>query len=125
MQGDERRFSWHPSYTGKTLGQVRAELLRDLEHDQRAYALAMSAPDEQESAILIRVVELERRWGPYHMDWATAETGPLVDRIAEFAWQREERRELFPFHAPRTTDTQPTDQGAQETRAPWWAFWRR
>ena len=125
MQGDERRFSWHPTYAGKTVDHVRAELLRDLEHDQRSYTLAMSAPDEQESAILVRVVELERRWGVFHMDWATAEPGPLVDRIVDFEWRREERQELVPFHEPRPAAAKPTSQGDPQSRPPWWAFWRR
>lgn len=125
MQEDDRRFSWHPAHAGKSLAEVRRELERDLEHDQRAYALAMSAPDEQEAAILTRVVELERRWGIYHMDWATAVPGPLAERIAEFEWLREERREMLPFHAPPAPSHRTNQPGDDGHERPWWAFWRR
>ena len=125
MQADERRFTWHPVHAGRSLDEVRHELERDLMHDQRAYALAMSAPDEQEAAILTRVVELERRWGIYHMDWATAESGPLADRIAEFEWHREERQEMIPFHAPPSPSRSTQPAGEEGAERPWWAFWRR
>jgi hypothetical protein len=126
VQSDSRRFQWHPEYASKTVAEVRAAILGDLEADQRAYQLTMSAPDEQEAAILTRVLELERRWGVFDMDWYAADAASLADRIVEFEWQREERRALFPFNELLASGANAC-AGTPDTglERPWWAFWSR
>ncbi|CAA9552545.1 MAG: hypothetical protein AVDCRST_MAG33-1005, partial [uncultured Thermomicrobiales bacterium] len=53
---DQSRFVWHPQYRGQTVAEVRAALLDDLRSDQRAYAITIDGPAENESDILVRVV---------------------------------------------------------------------
>ena len=91
------RFEWHPRYRGKTVAEVRDELRADLGRDQRAYALAMEGAERDENAVLATVVELEKKWGPFDLDWSTADPTALADRIAAFELERDRRRELFPF----------------------------
>ena len=130
---DEYRFAWHPQYRGQTAAEVRGRLLDDLRSDQRAYAITIDGPDENESEILVRVVGLEKKWGPYALDWATADPASIVDRAVDFERERDARRELFPYaeyrerHAPATrpTSTNPITGGDEPAAAPWWAFWRR
>ena len=126
------RFVWHPQYQGQTVAEVRARLLDDLRQDQRAYAITIDGPDENESEILVRVVGLEKKWGPYALDWATADPAAIADRAVAFERERDARRELFPYaeyrdrHAPvaRSAPAAGT-AGDDEPAAPWWAFWRR
>ncbi|HEV2527122.1 MAG TPA: hypothetical protein VGT61_01555 [Thermomicrobiales bacterium] len=131
---DDDRFEWHPQYQGQTVGEVRTALIDELRGDQRSYALTIDGPDENEQAIFVRVVGLERRWGPYAMDWASADTATLAERALAHEWARERRRELFPYSELRDRDRSAapaapaTSEGgggdAGEDR-PWWAFWRR
>lgn len=121
--GDER-FAWHPEYQGKTKQQLRDELQGEIASDQRQYALALEAADQRENDVLKSVIGLERRWGPYDMGWAEADSGDLADRITAFEWAREERRQLFPYAEYRETVT-PVSTAATGDEAPWWAFWRR
>lgn len=134
QQPDASRFAWHPQYRGQTVEEVRAILLEDLRLDQRSYAITMNGPDENESEILVRVVGLEKKWGPYAMDWATAEPATVADRVIDFEREREARRELFPYAEYRDrhanlTSSAATGSGAaandEPSGAPWWAFWRR
>jgi hypothetical protein len=130
---DEFRFAWHPQYRGQTTAEVRAHLMDDLRLDQRSYAITMDGPDENESEILVRVVGLEKKWGPYALDWATADPATIVDRAVAFERERDARRELFPYaeyrdrHAPvaRTAPAASADGDDVPSAAPWWAFWRR
>jgi hypothetical protein len=91
------RFEWHPTYRGKTVAEVRDEVKIEVGRDQRSYALAMGGADRDENAVLATVVELEKKWGPFDLDWSTAEPAALADRIVAFELDRERQRELFPF----------------------------
>ena len=129
---DTTRFDWHPQYRGRTVGEVRAELTDELRSDQKSYALAIDGPEENEGQILVRVVGLERRWGPYAMDWAGADIATVVDRAVAFEVARDRARELFPYGryrdalAPtRSAVGAGTASGSAGATAPWWAFWRR
>ncbi len=128
---DDDRFTWHPQYQGQTVGEVRTALVDELRGDQRSYALAIDGPDENEQDIFVRVVGLERRWGPYAMDWATADTVTIADRALSHEWAREGRRELFPYSELRDRDRSVApaaagDGGGESSEdRPWWAFWRR
>ena len=134
QQPDASRFAWHPQYRGQTTDEVRAILLEDLRLDQRSYAITMDGPDENESEILVRVVGLEKKWGPYALDWATAEPVTVVDRVMDFEREREDRQELFPYAQYRDrhanlNSSAPSGSGSaildEPSGAPWWAFWRR
>ncbi len=106
------RFEWHPSYRGRTLGQVRDEVRNELARDQRQLALSLEGADRDENAVLASVVTLEKKWGRFDMDWAEADPDALADRIAAFELERERRRELFPF---RPTPAAPTAAPAPAT----------
>jgi hypothetical protein len=95
------RFGWHPTYRGRTLAEVRAEIGQELARDQRAYRLVLEGAEKEENAALAGILDLERKWGAYDLDWAEADAAPLADRIAAFELERDRRRELFPFAAYR------------------------
>lgn len=127
-EAGERRFDWHPTYRGQTFAEVTSVVREDLASDQRAYSLAMSGPDEQETAILVRIVPLERKWGIFAMDWATQDAAELAERVASFEWEREQRREMIPyggFLQPVGASSAGADTLGDEPPAPWWMFWRR
>jgi hypothetical protein len=118
------RFAWHPTYQGRTLRQVRDALRTDLSRDQRAYSLAMEGAEEHEQQVLASVIEMEKKWSPYDFGWAEADPAELAERIAAFEWEREQRRELFPFDEVRTARAAELAPPVEPSR-PWWAFWRR
>jgi hypothetical protein len=120
-QGIAPRFIWHPDYAGRLLLDVREELVREIEADQRAYALAMEAAESREDDALASVLRLEKRWSPYDLNWAEAEPGQLADRILEWEWQREQRHELFPFSEMREPVPQRSVPPAQAS----WLDWLR
>jgi hypothetical protein len=120
-QGIAPRFVWHPDYAGRLLLDVREELVREIEADQRAYALAMEAAESREDDALASVLRLEKRWSPYDLNWAEAEPGQLADRILEWEWQREQRHELFPFSEMRDPVPQRSVPPAQAS----WLDWLR
>jgi hypothetical protein len=120
-QGIAPRFTWHPDYAGRLLLDVREELVREIEADQRAYALAMEAAESREDDALASVLRLEKRWSPYDLNWAEAEPGQLADRILEWEWQREQRHELFPFSEMR----EPVPQQAVPPTQASWLDWLR
>ena len=131
---DQSRFTWHPQYRGQTVAEVRAALLDDLRSDQRAYAITIDGPAENESEILVRVVGLEKKWGPYALDWATADPAAIVDRAVAFERERDARQELFRYAEYRDRNAPARSSGAaagsrsdagEASDAPWWAFWRR
>jgi hypothetical protein len=117
-QGNASRFTWHPHYRDRTVADVRAELLSDLEHDQRVFALAMDGAEEHEHDVLATVMQLDKRWGPFNLDWATAEPEALVASIVAFEKARDDRRELFGYDTFRP----PVDesQGSGSAPRPWW-----
>ena len=127
--GDER-FTWHPEYAGRTVGEVAASLREELGRDQRAYALVLEGAEEREDAALAAVIDLERRWGAYDFGWAETDPQVLAERIAAFEWERESRRELFPFEdfrrsAPSPVPAPSSPPTRDESSRPWWAFWRK
>ena len=95
--GAADRFEWHPRYGGRTVRDVHQELKNEIERDQRAYGLVIEAAERDEKATLVTVIELERKWGAVDMDWATANSTELADRVVAFEQERERRRELFPY----------------------------
>lgn len=119
--GIAARFTWHPQYAGRLVLDVREELAREIEADQRAYGLAMEAAEAREDDVLASVLRLERKWGPYDLNWAEADPGQLADRIVQWEWERERRQELFPFSEVREqaplTDVPPAQQS--------WLDWLR
>lgn len=90
------RFAWHPRYKGKTAAEVRREIEQELGTDQRAYGLVLEGADRQENAALASVIELERKWGGFDMNWAEADPTDLAGRIAAFEQTRDQRREMIP-----------------------------
>ena len=121
-QGIAARFTWHPEYAGRLLHDVREELVREVSADQRAYALAMDAAEAREDDALASVLRLEKRWSPYDLNWAESDPGELADRILEWEWQREQRRELFPFSEMRGSS--PTGE-VPPAQASWLSWLRR
>jgi hypothetical protein len=92
------RFAWHPEYRGRTVAEVRDGIRADLAHDQRAYHLAMEGAEQQEQAALASVIDLEKRWGAFNLDWAEADPDALADGVVAFELERERRQELFSYH---------------------------
>ena len=97
------KFEWHPRYGGRTVREVRNELRHEIERDQRAYGLVLEAADRDENATLATVIELERKWGTFDMDWATASAAELAETVVSFELERERRRELFPHGEHRAS----------------------
>jgi hypothetical protein len=107
------RFTWHPQYAGRTVFDVRQELVNEISADQRALTLTLDAAEAREDDALESVLRLERKWSPYDLNWAESDPGELADRILAWEWQRERRHELFPYsemrdsHAPATSAPAP------------------
>ncbi len=91
------RFTWHPNYRGQTVDGARNSIRADLAHDQRAYHLAMEGAEHQEQATLASVIDLEKRWGTFNLDWAEADVDVLTDEVLAFERERERRQELFAY----------------------------
>ncbi|HEV2108919.1 MAG TPA: hypothetical protein VGR16_11700 [Thermomicrobiales bacterium] len=121
---ERERFVWHPEYRGQTRQQVQDHLRSEIASDQRAYSLALEAADERENDVLQSVITLEKRWGDYDMGWAETDPADLAERVAAFEWEREQRREIFPYTEYRDTISPPAT-GTAAAGDPWWAFWRR
>lgn len=94
-------FSWHPDYAGRSAADVRAVIEADLRSDQRAYALALSGAEEHENDALQSTIALDRKWGPYDLDWAETDPAALAGRIVAFEQERDRRREMIPYTAWR------------------------
>ena len=94
---DPDRFAWHPRYRGRSLAEARAEIERELTSDQRAYGLALEGAERHENAALASVIELERKWGPFDLDWAESDPAALAERVAAFEQAREQRQEMVPY----------------------------
>ena len=125
-QGQEssERFAWHPTFAGRTVREVRDELRREVQSDQRQYGLAMEGADDHEQRVLATVIDLEKKWGGYDFGWAELDAAELAARIVEFEWTREQRRELFSYEEYRGARIAGDASPATSAR-PWWAFWRR
>jgi hypothetical protein len=107
------RFTWHPQYAGRTVFDVRQELVNEISADQRALALALDAAEAREDDALESVLRLERKWSPYDLNWAESDPGKLADRILAWEWERERRHELFPYSEMRDSQASPTSSPAQ------------
>ncbi|HET8522491.1 MAG TPA: hypothetical protein VFL82_04600, partial [Thermomicrobiales bacterium] len=118
------QFTWHPRYKGKTVAQVAAEIHAELEPDQRQYALVLEGAEAHENQVLASVLDLEKKWGIYDMDWATADPTDLANRIAAFELERDRRHDLFSYEEYRRAHTSAAD-AVTDSAGPWWAFWKR
>ena len=118
------RFAWHPRYGGKTLQQVADALREELERDQRAYRLALEGAEEHEHEVLAAVLDLEKKWGTFDLDWSIAEPVELAGKIAAYEMECDRRRELLAYQDFRERAA-ATQQVGRTSRRPWWAFWQR
>lgn len=123
VDGGGERFTWHPQYRGQTAAEVAAAVRADLEHDQRAYELALESADEREHDTLAAVIDLEKKWGQFDMGWAECDAEDLAARIAAFEQERDRRQELFPFADVRGDLVASIPEPTADR--PRWAFWRR
>jgi hypothetical protein len=105
----EPRFIWHPTYRGQSVAEVRDALATEIASDQRAYALTLEGAEEHEGDSLQSVISLERKWGPYDLNWAEVDPGPLADRIVNFELERERLQEMIPYSDYRNTYTASDD----------------
>jgi hypothetical protein len=120
--GIAARFTWHPEYAGRTVFDVRQELIDDISADQRAYELAMDAAETKESDVLAAIMGLDKKWGVYDMGWSEADPGQLADRILEWRWEQEKRQDLITFADFRAQAPLPELPPAQ---ASWLSFLKR
>ena len=111
------RFAWHPTYRGRTPNEVRTEIGQELARDQRAYRLVLEGAEKEENAALASVLELERKWGAYDLDWAEANAPALAAQITAFELERDRRRELFTYAAYRTGGESAVGSGARPAGA--------
>ena len=102
-------FVWHPEYKGMTVAAVRAALASEIASDQRAYALTLEGAEEHEGDSLTSIIALERKWGPYDLNWAETDADQLAARIVAFEQERERRQEMIPYASYRD---QHRDQGS-------------
>jgi hypothetical protein len=58
--------------------------------------------EESEHDALASVVDVEKRWSPYHFGWNEAPPAELAQRIAAFEWEREQRREMISWQDYRS-----------------------
>jgi hypothetical protein len=107
------RFTWHPQYAGRTVFDVRQELVSEISADQRTLTLALDAAEAREDDALESVLRLERKWSPYDLNWAETDPGELADRILAWEWERERRHELFPYSEMRDSQAPASSPPAQ------------
>jgi hypothetical protein len=98
---DERTFTWHPDYRGRTCESVERELADKIAIDQRAYELALSGAEKSEHQALASVMELEKRWSVYSFDWPETPSDGLARRIVEFELERDRRQEMIDYEQYR------------------------
>ncbi len=101
-------FAWHPDWAGKRASDVRRAIEADLRSDQRAYELALSGAEQHENDALQSTIALDRKWGPYDLNWAETDPAALAERIVAFERERERRREMIPFADWRAATALPT-----------------
>lgn len=119
----EPSFHWHPVYVGQPIAEVRATLIREITSDQRAYALTLEGAEEHEGDSLTSVIGLERKWGPFDLNWAESDPALVADRVVAFELERDRRRELFPYSDYRrsvapTSEFSAADPAAQRLESP-------
>ncbi len=107
----EDTFVWHPDYTGKSVAAVRSSLAAEISSDQRAYALTLEGAEEHEGDSLTSIIALERKWGPFDLNWAETDPGHLADRIIAFELDRDRRQELIPYASYRDLHSPPEPAG--------------
>jgi hypothetical protein len=95
-------FEWHPEYAGRTLEKVTRDLESEIARDQRSYEIALMGAEESEHDALASVVDVERRWSPFHFGWNETDPAELAQRIAAFEWEREQRREMISWQEYRS-----------------------
>lgn len=115
VTGPADGFLWHPAYTGKSAASVRATIASELASDQRAHALTLEGAEEHEGDSLASIIALDRKWGPYDLNWAESSPEELADRIVAFELARERRQELISYAAYR--DAAIADETSSETDA--------
>jgi hypothetical protein len=101
-------FTWHPTYRGRAVAEVRAELAQELARDQRSYALALDGAVHHENDALATVLDLEKKWGTFDFGWAETDPDDLAARVAAFEKARDDRRELIPYASYRDALTTAT-----------------
>lgn len=110
-------FHWHPDYVGKSAAGVRSMLVSEIASDQRAYALTLEGAEEHEGDSLTSVIALERKWGPFDLNWAEADPGLVADRVVAFELERDRRQELFPYGEYRRSVAPVSDTFAADPAA--------
>ena len=94
---DERTFTWHPEYRGRTAESVERELMNQIRSDQRQYELALSGAEKSEHQALASVMELEKRWSVFTFDWADTPPEDLARPIVDFELERDRRQEMISY----------------------------
>ena len=94
---EERVFTWHPDYKGRTAASVERDLENQIVNDQRAYELALSGAEKSEHQALASVMELEKRWSTYSFDWQETPADSLASRILGFELERDRRQEMISY----------------------------
>jgi hypothetical protein len=100
------------------VAEVRDELRAEVTRDQRAYALAMEGAEQDESKVLASVLALEKKWGRYDLDWATADPAALAETIAAFEVERERREALISFAEYRASLGPPAADAPASSEGP-------
>ena len=123
MTDPDQRFTWHPTYHGRMVQDVRTEIQRELASDQRAYALSLEGAEQHENSVLATLLELDKKWGEFDLGWAESDPDVLADRIVDFEQERDRRQQLFPYQELRPP-MQESASGDVDPGRPWWARWR-
>lgn len=113
-----KRFVWHPEYAGKSIDEVRRELVWRIEGDQRQHRLAMEGAEEAEHDALASVMDLERRWGKFDFDWTEQDADALAGRIVAFEQERERRQEMISWADYRASVEPPDDHQSEIRTSP-------
>lgn len=95
--GIAARFTWHPELIGRTVFDVRQELVDDISADQRAYAMAIDAAEAKEADALAAILALDKNWSQFDLGWAEEDPGALADKILAWRWDQEKQHELISF----------------------------
>lgn len=105
--GIAARFTWHPELIGRTVFDVRRELVDNISADQRAYAMAIDAAEAKEADALTAILALDKNWSQFDLGWSEADPGALADEILAWRWEQEKRQELIPYAAYKDVAAPP------------------